>query len=783
MSKNVLIVLSIMLLFSWTLSAGDLVEINKSTVPSVDFKDGKLSRTVVIGPSYNHRDVADTMSYTDAWGSAFIQSPGDAMIVAFQMPADGIIKGVNVPVNEWGTGDQQLTVSLYELTYPYGLDANGDPIRYPLTSVDGNGWIGGYDMMADSGAMVFDGDVYTPPGTAPECAGGAANVADYAADPLGQVDSPFGPPGLPLQGLIWPDGFTAPTLDPANNPDNSDEVSANWIATADFGTEPVVTGGTWVGVLVFFSGAGGGADEPCAFWYADGDPLGLNDPYVALKFYAGCGGTSGSGGWHIRHWVFGFDLAVLLTGDRGPTYGDEASLVTTVSTDAIPYDIDIFDDNPSGGSAGVASAVLHYQLDSVTATVNDLAMTATGDNYAVSIPGQVAGTMVYYWVEATDVGGNATTTPKKSYYIFLSRPGKILLFNNTDPLYGNILYVPYCYYEWGTTVAFDIWASDYGNITEALVNNYDVILEVTEAGADFDTDPVLQPWFALGDKVYVVEGDEWLGARYGWPSASMDIPAGDFAEDIGIIHYYPDVNNAATSVSRLFPVAADDVSGALATFLTDSSCVLDYDPQYDPGHSNWLDGIDAGTGAVVAFTGHDGEVDTLGVSSGTTTYTTGIYGTYGTSKAAFFAFDIMSLYARNYTSGDAYWVGAWDYDYYHVSPFRMALRWAGVEYVGVDDPQSTTPSQFTLKGNYPNPFNPITNISYSLDITSDVNVTVYSLLGQEIATLHSGVQKAGVHTVEWSGISDLGNTVASGMYLYRITSDGRALTGKMLLLK
>jgi len=227
----------------------------------------------------NHqRDVADTMSYSDTWNSAFIQSPGDAMIVAFQMPVDGYIKGVNVPVNEWGTGDQQLTVALYELTYPYGLDSAGNYISYPQTTVDGQGWIGGYDMIPDSGGMVFDGNVYTPSGTAPVCSSGATPVANYAADPLGQVDSPSGPPGIPWQGLIWPDGFTAATLDPINNPGNSDEVQDNWIATSAYGTEPVVGAGTWVGVLGYFSGAGGGDDEPTAFWYADADPLGFNDP-------------------------------------------------------------------------------------------------------------------------------------------------------------------------------------------------------------------------------------------------------------------------------------------------------------------------------------------------------------------------------------------------------------------------------------------------------------------------------------------------------------------------
>ena len=48
-----------------------------------------------------------------AWNGQFIQSPGDAMLVMYQMPADAIIKGLNVPVYEWGTGEQQMTISLH----------------------------------------------------------------------------------------------------------------------------------------------------------------------------------------------------------------------------------------------------------------------------------------------------------------------------------------------------------------------------------------------------------------------------------------------------------------------------------------------------------------------------------------------------------------------------------------------------------------------------------------------------------------------------------------------
>ncbi len=736
---------------------------------------------------HNHqRDVADTMSYSNTWRSAFIQSPGDAMLVAYQMPADGIIKGVNIPVNEWGTGDQQLTVALYELTYPYGLDASGNYIRYPLTTVDGQGWIGGYDMQPDSGAMVFDGDIYSPPGTAPECSSGVLPVADYSADPLGQVDSPFGPPGIPQQGLIWPDGFTAATLDPVNNPGSSDQILDNWIATEAYGTEPVLTAGTWVGVLVYFSGSGGGDDESCAFWYTDADPLGFNDPWVALKFYNGCGGTSGSGGWHIRHWVFNFELAVLFPGcPNYPRIFEWTHLVTTLSTEPRNVDVHIADGNPSGGPSGIDSASVFFQLDSLTAAVNEIPLSLTAGTvqdgtWSGALPGQEPGTTVYWWIKATNINGITISIPIHSYYIFLSRPSHYLLFNNTDPLYGNVLYVPYLYYEWGTD-AFDIWDASYGNITGELVGNYDVIIEVTSAGggASYNTDAVLQPWFATGDKVYIVEGDEWLGARYGW-IGDMDIPDGDFARDIGIAHYYPDINSG--DISRLFPVAGDEIGGPMATFLTDSNCVLDYDPEYDPGHTNWLDGIAAGPGAIVAFEAHDGEVDTTtGAEDGTTLYTTAIYGTYSTSKAAFFGFDVISLYARDYTASPVteYWVGAWDYDNYLVSPFRLALDWAGAE-LNVNARTDAAPQEIVLRGNYPNPFNPVTTIHYELPEPADVRLAIYDLLGREIADLigNNQITPAGQHQIKWDA-----SHLSSGIYFIRFSHAKFTQTRKILLLK
>ena len=75
------------------------------------------------------------------------------------------------------------------------------------------------------------------------------------------------------------------------------------------------------------------------------------------------------------------------------------------------------------------------------------------------------------------------------------------------------------------------------------------------------------------------------------------------------------------------------------------------------------------------------------------------------------------------------------------------------------------PERFALKQNYPNPFNPKTMISYQLAINSDVDLSIYNLLGQKVITLVNKKQSAGKYTVQWDATG-----FASGIYLYRIVA-------------
>jgi hypothetical protein len=89
----------------------------------------------------------------------------------------------------------------------------------------------------------------------------------------------------------------------------------------------------------------------------------------------------------------------------------------------------------------------------------------------------------------------------------------------------------------------------------------------------------------------------------------------------------------------------------------------------------------------------------------------------------------------------------------------------------------------TIEQNVPNPFNPTTSIAYELPEAGNVRLSVYDAQGRFVVDLERGFRSSGAHTVTWDGRDALGQSVASGVYFYRLTSDERSLTKKLVLLK
>ncbi len=88
------------------------------------------------------------------------------------------------------------------------------------------------------------------------------------------------------------------------------------------------------------------------------------------------------------------------------------------------------------------------------------------------------------------------------------------------------------------------------------------------------------------------------------------------------------------------------------------------------------------------------------------------------------------------------------------------------------------PAGFSLAQNYPNPFNPSTMINYQLPMTSHVTLKVYNVLGQEVATLFSGILTPGNYTATFNG-----SKFASGVYFYRLEAGSASITKKLVLMK
>jgi len=93
------------------------------------------------------------------------------------------------------------------------------------------------------------------------------------------------------------------------------------------------------------------------------------------------------------------------------------------------------------------------------------------------------------------------------------------------------------------------------------------------------------------------------------------------------------------------------------------------------------------------------------------------------------------------------------------------------------------PSQFSMLSAYPNPFNPVTNITFEIAENSNINIDIYDIKGNHIDRLISGYYPRGVYSATWNAVDNSGREVSSGIYIYQLKYSDGIITKKMTLVR
>ena len=117
------------------------------------------------------------------------------------------------------------------------------------------------------------------------------------------------------------------------------------------------------------------------------------------------------------------------------------------------------------------------------------------------------------------------------------------------------------------------------------------------------------------------------------------------------------------------------------------------------------------------------------------------------------------------------------------SIFSGRQEYSIIRFGDEDEPEDNTLSTPQLHGNYPNPFNPTTTISFSLPDEQEIELSIYNIKGQKVKQLINGQLTAGNHTMIWDGKDTNGKSVGTGIYFYKLKTGKKEISRKMLLLK
>lgn len=316
--------------------------------------------------------------------------------------------------------------------------------------------------------------------------------------------------------------------------------------------------------------------------------------------------------------------------------------------------------NPLVVSAGISAtnddpftAYLEYSIDDGL-TWNSIAMNEVSSIYIASIPFFAPGVTVHYRVSATDENGSILAYDEMGsfYTIFVPTNEILWVFNNEMDGVG----IPDEYYLWDDETGNLAFPVDYwfGAVTAELLDFYDIVMEITTTatGEHANHYEIIHDWLGEGDKNYFLAGDDTFGLVNGtWVNEVFGTSS--FFHDLGIAESRNDIGSSGL-LNVLNAVEDDLLSGAMYNAVPDGSSIM-YDPEYEIGFTNFLDGLIPTDDAVTFLT------------DASTGLAVGIYHTWeNDSRTVFCGFDPLSLNS----SPEYYRFGASPY-----GPTIMSANW------------------------------------------------------------------------------------------------------------
>ena len=254
----------------------------------------------------------------------------------------------------------------------------------------------------------------------------------------------------------------------------------------------------------------------------------------------------------------------------------------------------------------VFTAQVCWSVNGGAAECADMAETVRSE-WSGMIPAQEGGSNMIYWVKATDVDGTASSG-SGTYFVFAPGSDVLFVLNNemetTD--------YPGMYYFYDAYVLDDLYLyPDFWNgpiIDPALISFYDIIFEITTTfyypyyGGLDEHYAIIHDWLIEGGKSYFLGGDETFGlVNVSWEDEVF--PIGSFFNSLGIAESRNDI--AWGGVTPLNAVEHDLISGALYDAAIAEGASLLYDPEYEIGKTNYLDGVVPTNDANVFLTSGD----------------------------------------------------------------------------------------------------------------------------------------------------------------------------------